>query len=124
MTIEEINMNRVLVCGSRDYTNVSKIKQEMEKLPPGTIIIEGGALGADSIARQLAGTLNLQSIRFPAEWGKYGNRAGYIRNKQMLVEGKPTLVLAFFKDRHHSRGTTDMVRQARKEGIDTLEFEG
>jgi hypothetical protein len=54
---------------------------------------------------------------FPADWDKYGKAAGPIRNKQMLDEGKPQAVIAFSYDLARSRGTANMVAQARDAGL-------
>jgi hypothetical protein len=115
---------RVLVCGSRYWTDVAAIYHELYALVAGLQgkesieIIEGGATGADSIAaRYCREVLKKEPLEFPAEWKVYGNAAGPIRNKQMLDEGKPDLVLAFHSDLEHSRGTKDMVRQARAAGV-------
>jgi len=54
----------------------------------------------------------------PAEWDKFGRRAGPLRNEQMLREGKPDVVVAF----PGGRGTAHMVRIAKEAGIDVLEI--
>jgi hypothetical protein len=54
---------------------------------------------------------------FPAQWDLHGKRAGYLRNKQMLEEGQPDLVVAF----PGGRGTADMVRQSREAGVPVIE---
>jgi hypothetical protein len=54
--------------------------------------------------------------RFDAEWTLHGRAAGPIRNRQMLVEGKPTRVIAF-RTRGASPGTDNMVDQAQRAGI-------
>lgn len=53
---------------------------------------------------------------FRADWGKYGKSAGPRRNKQMLDEGRPDLVVAF----EGGRGTADMVKQAKAAGVEVL----
>lgn len=55
-------------------------------------------------------------MAFPAEWNKYGKKAGYIRNAQMLEIGKPDLVLAFWDG--VSRGTKMMIDLAKKAGVE------
>ena len=57
---------------------------------------------------------------YPADWDRFGRAAGPIRNKQMLDEGKPTLVIAVHEDISKSKGTKNMVEQAEKRGIDVL----
>jgi hypothetical protein len=110
---------RVIVCGGRDYCNEEKVFSVLDRLEP-TFVIEGGADGADLLAYRWA-TRNLDLERnhqcFKAEWVKHGKRAGPMRNQRMLDEGKPDLVLAF----PGGKGTADMVRRAKRAGIEVRE---
>jgi hypothetical protein len=108
---------RVLICGDRNWDNVGVIMREVWKLPAGSVVIHGCARGADTIAGEAAKKCGLDVLEFPAEWEKYGRAAGSIRNKQMLVEGKPDEVWAFHSNIVHSRGTLNMMQQADKAGI-------
>lgn len=108
---------RVLVCGDRNWTDRDKIRNLLITFPKDTIIIEGEAKGADTIARDVAISLGLSVLPFPADWNLYGRAAGPIRNKQMLTEGQPDQVHAFHSDITSSRGTRNMVNQARAKGI-------
>ena len=108
---------RVLVCGSRCWVDRAVIRRELRRLPKDTVIIEGEAPGADAIARAEAEKLGLIVEPYPADWAKYHRAAGPIRNRQMLVEGKPDLVLAFHRDIDGSKGTRNMVDQAVKAGL-------
>src|SRR5271157_4556092 len=107
---------RVLVCGSRTWNDYGKIVRELVGLgaAPHTII-EGGAKGADLLAQRAALALNWPWQEVKADWDKYGRAAGMIRNKQMLVEGQPDLVLAFWDG--VSRGTANMIELAKKANI-------
>ncbi len=113
---------RVLVCGSREWADYAVIEQRIKALPPGSVIIEGEARGADKSARQIAEHLGLEVVPFPADWDRYGKEAGPIRNQQMLDEGKPDLVLAFPVP--DSVGTQDMIARAKKAGIPVEEVIG
>lgn len=107
---------RVLICGSRDWTDYERIYAILEGIAPYVAcVIEGEARGADSLARRAAESLGIPVLKFPADWNKHGRAAGPIRNQQMLDEGKPNRVLAF--QLHNSSGTTDMIRRAKKAGI-------
>jgi hypothetical protein len=128
-------MMRVLVCGSRDWTDEQAIFTVLNgylshDMP--MTVIEGGARGADSIAERWAlihqDTQSMSSppeklvelCVYPAQWEKYGRTAGPRRNMHMLADGKPDVVWAFVnKPLHESRGTADMVRRTRKAGIPT-----
>ena len=118
---------RVLVCGGRDFgysmAESSFINNTLDALLlRGAIeepfIITGGAKGVDFIACAWANHRHLENIIYPANWEKYGKKAGYIRNKQMLDEGKPDLVVAF----PGGNGTAMMVDIARKAGVKVVEI--
>ena len=112
---------RVLICGGRDYQNQRKIYDYVGSLPKDAVVIHGGARGADRIAGYTARKeWGLKVEPYPAQWGKYGLSAGFIRNQQMLDEGKPDIVVYFHDDIESSKGTKDMVARARKAGIKVL----
>ena len=119
---------RVLVCGGRDldpFKVSCHLYDFFEKLLTDegisvTTIIHGDARGADLGARNLAEVLNIFQLPFPADWDRYGNRAGPIRNRQMLKEGNPDIVVAF----PGGSGTTDMVRLSENAGVRVIKIEG
>lgn len=112
---------RVLICGDRNWNDkesIGKTIDSLEKKP--TTIIHGGAKGADSLGAECASERGIPIIKFPAEWTKYGKSAGYVRNQQMLHEGKPNLVIAFNDNIINSKGTKMMMELARKSNITVL----
>ncbi len=107
---------RLLVCGSRnynDYTTLERVLNEFHANYPITLLIEGGARGADSLAARWAFRHNVDKKTYPANWDKYGMAAGPIRNQQMIDEGKPNHVIAF----PGGKGTADMIDRAMKANI-------
>ena len=114
---------RILVCGDRNWNDSEKIREVLKEYPKESVIIHGGCRGADTIAGNVAKEYGMSVIVFPAEWSKHGLAAGPIRNKKMLDEGKPDLVLAFHSDISSSKGTNNMISQARKKGIETILYE-
>jgi hypothetical protein len=109
---------RILVCGGRDYNDHKKVHDTLlPYLDFGTTIIEGGARGADRLAADFASHYGVYHLRYPADWVRFGKRAGAIRNQQMLDEGKPDLVIAF----PGGVGTKDMITKARKAGVEVIE---
>lgn len=84
-----------------------------------TLIIEGGARGADQIAKVIAIYMGIPVQEFPADWKTYGKKAGAIRNQQMLDQN-PDLVIAFHPDTGITAGTRDMAMKARAKGTDLL----
>jgi hypothetical protein len=99
------------------------VQDYLETLSKTTIIIHGGAKGADSIAGNLATYLNMKVIKCPADWDKYGKAAGVLRNQQMLDEEHPDLIVYFHKDLENSKGTKDMVTKAISNQIKTINGE-
>lgn len=110
---------RILVTGSREWTDYTAIKNAIVA-HGATFIIEGGAAGADTYAKLAAKELGLPFETFDADWTRYRKAAGPIRNQRMLDEGKPDLVLAF--PLPGCRGTWDMVRRAKKAGVEVKIF--
>lgn len=115
---------RVLVCGGRDFADryiIDALLHGMHEIEgEGLVVIEGGAKGADAMAAQFAVDYMAprQHVQFPANWEKYGRAAGPIRNKQMLDEGKPDIVVAFPTGKlSDSKGTANMVAQAKAAGV-------
>ena len=111
---------RVLVCGGRDYSDVDRVYEELDAIfleEDAVEIIHGCARGADAIAAMWADERGVPVHAFPADWDKHGRSAGPIRNRQMLAEGKPDLVLAF----PGGRGTANMIAQAKAAGVDVFE---
>lgn len=101
---------RVIVCGSRTWDDEFWLASRLAQLPAGSVIVQGGARGADRIAQKAARRLGFKVERFPADWETHGKAAGPIRNQQMLDAGAD-LVLAFWDG--DSRGTQDMVTRAK-----------
>lgn len=116
-------MMRVLVCGGRDYADRAKLNEVLDEIGSTVkwdiFIIEGEASGADTLAREWAKSRGMGLGRYPADWNKHGKAAGPIRNKQMLDEGEPDLVVAF----PGGRGTANMIEQAERAGVPVRKVE-
>lgn len=125
--------SRILVCGGRTFTDTSIIFGYLDfksrDFTEDAVIIHGAARGADSKAGEWAHIRGYKVEEFPAKWndlahpdaviattsyGKlYNKNAGFIRNQQMLVEGKPDLVIAF----PGGGGTENMIKQSKLAGL-------
>jgi hypothetical protein len=109
---------RLLVCGGRNFSDVKLAHEKITKaigtifMTPPTII-HGGAKGADEIAGEYASINGFPCEVYPADWSKHGRAAGPIRNRQMIVEGRPNAVLCL----PGGRGTQNMAKQAAEAGI-------
>jgi len=118
---------KVLVCGDREWSDRQLILNTLCALNPemegtanplaGMTLIVGGARGADKITEHLGHMFGASIPQvYRADWSKYGNAAGPIRNREMLDQN-PELVLAFHDDLDHSKGTRDTVTEAKRRGI-------
>lgn len=107
---------KLIICGDRNWTDRDMIQRFLKGVPEGTFIIEGEAKGADTIAREEAEKLGFLVNPCRALWNLYGKAAGPIRNQEMLGY-LPDLVVAFHDHLENSRGTKNMLKQARKKGI-------
>jgi hypothetical protein len=123
-----MNEFRVLVCGGRDYDDRTRFFHFMDRVLEtikGTgetpkrdvVIIHGAARGADTLADDYARERELRVIRYLADWKTHGRGAGPIRNKLMLTDGKPHVIIAF----KGGNGTADMIQQGKKAGVPVYE---
>lgn len=104
---------RVLVAGDRNWKDVDIIRRELQILKenePSSVIIHGKCHlgGADIIAGEIGRQLGFEIIECPADWTRYGKKAGPIRNQYMIDTHDPEFALLFHKDIEHSKGTKDM----------------
>jgi hypothetical protein len=123
---------RVIVTGSRGWSDRYFIAGVLAELPGGTTIVHGSAKGADKLAAQEAQKLGLLLEPHPAEWALHDREgltclpcscseaaphckfAGFRRNEHMASLGAD-LCIAFWDGR--SSGTADMMERAAKHGI-------
>ena len=107
---------RLLITGGRDYSDFQALcttLDQIHKETPVTLLIHGGARGADSLAGAWA-ALRQTAVRvFPADWTLHGKAAGPLRNQQMLTEGHPDAYLAF----PGGWGTADMASRCTRAGV-------
>ena len=105
---------KILVCGGRKFADWRLLKETLDKYPDDTVLIHGAAPGADDLADRYGKKVRKwKVVPYPADWKKYDDAAGPIRNQRMLDEGKPDRVIAF----PGGHGTANMIRKARAAGV-------
>lgn len=133
---------RILICGSRTYNRPVLADGTLgnegddplldavmtgfyEDWVHDVTFIFGDARGADKSAH-----ITAKASEYPfdgpykADWDTYNKRAGFLRNRRMLDEGQPDIVVAFVdKPLAQSKGTDMMVNLARGAGIPTYVVE-
>lgn len=111
---------RIIVCGGRRYFNREAVFAALHYLAEKQgwlTVIEGGATGADRLAREWAQLHYHGLVTIEAEWDLYGKAAGPLRNEKMIVSGKPHGVVAF----PGGVGTADMKERAARHGLQVWE---
>ena len=115
---------RIIIAGSRSFDNYDKLCKEVDEFISMQMffaglgaykskeveIVSGGARGADKLGERYAKEHNLRLKIFPADWDKYGKRAGYIRNTEMAEYAN--CLIAFWDGK--SKGTAHMIVLAPK----------
>ena len=104
---------KVIIAGGRTFDNYELIEQTMAELDFDVdYVISGGAYGADSLGERWAENHNIPVQRYPAQWNKYGRRAGVIRNRHMALVGD--YLVAFWDG--ESKGTKIMIDMMKERG--------
>lgn len=114
-------MSRILVCGGRDYYDQDRVYKVLDdfnaEAGPVRLLIEGGAQGADALARKWGFSRGVHVATVHALWAKRGRAAGWDRNLAMLSL-EPRVVIAF----PGGRGTANMVQIAKDAGVQVMEI--
>lgn len=121
-----MNKLHILVCGGRHFTNYTVLCDILDNVI-GDIkeieIVSGHCQGADMLGEKYAQERDITVKIFPADWAKYGRKAGPIRNKQMIDYIKNfgnRLVVAFTNE--NTVGTKNTITLAKKAKIPVMEI--
>ena len=112
---------KAIVCGGRGFKNAGYLNRQLSTFHAHTpigLLIEGGAPGADELARNWAKTNNVPFKTYNADWENFGRAAGPIRNKQMITENSPEYCISF----PGGKGTANMIKQAESAGVCVIKF--
>ena len=107
---------KLAVVGSRSFNDYDLLKDKLDKLNSRKkirMIVSGGAAGADRLAERWANENDIEAEVFFPDWEKYGKRAGFLRNEQIIDSADA--VIAFWDGQ--SRGTQHSINLAKTKGI-------
>jgi hypothetical protein len=116
------SLMKLLVCGPRIWLEQKPIHEVLCKFPKGTILVQGGARGADSIAGFVGEILGFEVREYAVDPKLDGEwpAAGIRRNMRMLSAEHPSsdgtyidVGIALKLQEELSRGTADMARRLR-----------
>lgn len=111
---------KVVIFGSRDFNNYELLKEKCDvylqnkKETHHIIIVSGHARGADTLGEQYAKEKDYELETYPADWDKYGKKAGFIRNEQM--GDIANAAIGFWDGKSH--GTKHMIDYCKNKGLD------
>ncbi|MCI2230298.1 DUF2493 domain-containing protein [Polaribacter sp. MSW13] len=108
---------KLIIAGSRNFTNYQKLKTVCNQFLQNQTDIEivSGAhyKGADKLGEQYAKEKEYPVTKFPANWNRYGKAAGPKRNLQMV--NYADALIAFWDGK--SRGTLNTIKLAKQKGL-------
>lgn len=105
---------KVVIAGGRDFRHKPQDwdwLDEFHREHRITLVISGGATGADRLGELWAGQNNIPVERMTADWYKHGRAAGPIRNRRMAREGDAVILFP------GGRGTASMRKEAEKRDL-------
>ena len=113
---------RVAVTGGRVWKDKAfvwrGINRFEERWGQISALAEGEATGVDTFCRLWAERAGVPVIPYEADWDRWGDAAGSIRNEEMLEDFKPDILLVF----PGGTGTQHCTRTARKMAIERVFF--
>lgn len=124
---------KILIAGGRDFIPQKHHWKWLDELRDHqllkgieiTEVVNGGAPGADRFAAEWAKERGIEVTWFPAEWEKYGRKAGPLRNGVMAdylqrayYRGETVAVVLF----HGGRGTQSMFDEATKRELTIFDW--
>lgn len=101
----------VIIAGSRGFSNYKLLREQCNKFlrekrkTSNIIVVSGHARGADTLGEKYAQDEGFTLEIYPAQWKKFGKRAGYRRNEQMAEVADA--LIAFWDG--SSKGTKHMI---------------
>ena len=104
---------KLAVVGSRNFSDYELLKSKLDlihKRKPITLIVSGGAKGADSLSERWAKENNVETLIFLPDWNKYGKKAGFLRNED-IIKNSDAVVAAW---NGISKGTEHSINIAKK----------
>lgn len=116
---------RILITGSRTWDDEDYIRQQLTEIKEGLTYLQKVTLvsgacpqGADYLCEKVAAELGWEVELHPADWGTYGRKAGFERNRIMVDLGAD-MCLGFI--RNSSKGGSMTVKLASNKGLPTVE---
>ena len=104
---------KIAVIGSRGFNDYELLKYKLDKIherKPITIIVSGGAKGADKLGEKWAKENNIETLIFYPDWNQYGKKAGFLRNED-IIKNSDAVVACWDGE---SRGTQHSIKLSKR----------
>lgn len=115
---------KILVFGGRDYGKsereiflLNETLDEFNKMKSFSVLISGGAKGADKLAELWANSKGIPTKIYYANWKRFHRKAGPVRNQLIIDSEKIDLAFKF----PGGSGTADMYERVKLKGIYCVE---
>jgi hypothetical protein len=106
---------KYIIAGTRDFTDFELLERVLKEFEISEVVC-GMARGADLLGKQYAEKYNIPVKMFPADWKKFKNAAGPIRNIDMAEYADA--LIAFWDG--ESTGTSHMIKEAQRRKLYTI----
>lgn len=110
---------KVIIAGGRDFFDYNLLREKVNNIliekraTHKIVIVSGCARGADTLGMRYASENIFDVEEYPAEWDKYGKKAGYMRNIEMAENANA--LIAFWDGK--SKGTKHMIDIATERNL-------
>ena len=117
--MEDRPIYKIIIAGGRDFMDYNLLKEKANKILQEKkvihkiVIISGCARGADTLGLRYASENTFDVEEYPADWDKYGKKAGYLRNVEMAENANA--LIAFWDGK--SKGTKHMIDIATERNL-------
>ena len=102
---------KLAIIGSRSFNNFQLLQLNLQQLSFDiTLIISGGATGADSLGKKYAQKNGIPFLEYLPDYKKHGKIAPVIRNQSIVKDAD--FIIAFWDGK--SRGTLDAILKAKR----------
>ena len=119
--MEDRPIYKIIIAGGRDFMDYNLLKEKTNKIlqekrvSHKIVIVSGCARGADTLGLRYASENAFDAEEYPADWDKYGKKAGYMRNVEMAENANA--LIAFWDGK--SKGTKHMIDIATERNLPT-----
>mgnify|MGYP003571319571 CR=1 FL=1 len=113
-----MNNIRLAIVGSRTFNDYNMVVKVLSQLKHDydynyIEIVSGGAKGADAFGERYANENGIKLTVFPTDWKKWGKRAGFIRNVD-IIKNCDVCVCFWDGESHGTKHDVELCQQMHK----------